>query len=64
MRPRTASALVISWKRFRPLPVKASSTSGWEVVGSMSWRVPESFRSPPVISGTGFALSPGLYFIR
>ena len=35
-----------------PLSVNCIVTIGWPVVVSKSWRVPESFRSAPVISGT------------
>jgi hypothetical protein len=36
---------------FRPSPVNESSTIGCPVCVLKSWRVPESFRSVPVISG-------------
>ncbi len=43
-----------------PLSVKSMRTMGSPVRVSKSWRVPESFRSFPVISGT----SGGVYRIR
>ncbi len=55
MFPRWYSARVISWNFFEPAFVKLISTSGPFVVVSMSARVPFSFRSFPVIWGTGLA---------
>ena len=43
---------VIFWNVSWPLPVKSMSTIGSPVCVSKSCRVPDSFRSFPVISGT------------
>ena len=59
-RPRSASRFVISPNLSPPLSVNCIVTIGSPVVVSKSCRVPASFRSAPVISGTtlfGSALS-------
>ncbi len=49
---------VTSWNLSAPLSVKSISTIASPFVPK-SWRVPESFRSSPVISGTGCSASRG-----
>ena len=51
--PRSASRFVIVWNSLFPWPVNCMVTIGWPF-WSKSARVPESFRSLPVISGIGF----------
>src|SRR5579862_6635195 len=53
-RPRLYSFLVMSWNSCEPWPVKARTTSGWPVFGSVSARIPDSTRSFPVSSGGPF----------
>ena len=50
--PRCASARVISANFFAPFFVNCIVTMGSFVCVSKSCRVPDSFRSEPVISGT------------
>src|SRR5207245_1522045 len=54
---------VICWKTFPPWFVNCISTTG-PCVGSMSARVPESFRSLPVISGIGLGASAAVCLNR
>jgi hypothetical protein len=50
--PADRDVTVICSKVFWPWPVKSMSTIGSPVCVSKSCRVPDSFRSFPVISGT------------
>ena len=57
--PRSASFFVTLWKALLPLPVNCISTTGDPSDGSKSWRVPDRFRSLPVMFGYGPFRSPG-----
>ena len=55
--PRIASSRVISWKILLPWLLNCIVTIGAPLDGSKSCCVPFSFRSLPVICGTGFGES-------
>ena len=62
--PRCASSRVMSPNLSVPSFVNCISTIGWPELVSKSWRVPESLRSTPFISGIGFSEFSGWYLKR